>query len=110
MASSSKIHPATLVTNIKTSVPIQLDDECTNFNTWVTLFKLHCRAHLVDTHIIPDDSTKSVTKDKEWQRLDDIDRTWIYGTISPTLLKSIVCLDDSALDVWNRIENNFQNS
>ena len=64
----------------------------------------------MDTHIIPDDSTKSVTKDKEWQRLDDIDRTWIYGTISPTLLKSIVCLDDSALDVWNRIENNFQNS
>ena len=61
----------------------------------------------MDTHIIPDDSTKSVNKDSEWQRLDDIVRTWLYGTISPTLLKFIVRPDDSALDAWNRIENNF---
>ncbi|XP_057522600.1 NEDD8-specific protease 1-like [Amaranthus tricolor] len=59
MASSTKLHSATLVTNIKTCVPIHLDDEGTNFNTWVTLFKLHCRAHLVDTHILPVDSSKA---------------------------------------------------
>ncbi|XP_057533062.1 uncharacterized protein LOC130810960 [Amaranthus tricolor] len=58
-------------------VPIQLDEEGTNFNTW--------------------------------QRLDDIVRTWI-GTISPSLLKSIVRPDDSAFDAWIRIENNFQNN
>ncbi|XP_057523869.1 uncharacterized protein LOC130803685 [Amaranthus tricolor] len=111
MASSTKLHSATLVTNIKTCVPIQLDDEGTNFNTWVTLFKLHCRAHLVDIHILPDDSTKaSVSKDSEWQRLDDIVRTWIYCTISPSLLTSIIRPDDSAFDAWTRIENNFQNN
>ena len=85
MASSTKLHPVTLVTSIKTFVPIQLDDEGKNFNTWVTLFKLHCRAHLVNTHILPDDSTKAlVSKESEWQRFDDIVRTWIYGTISPS--------------------------
>lgn len=104
MASSSKIHPTTLVTNIKTHVPIQLDDEGTNFNTWITLFKPHCRAYLVDTHIIPDDSFESVAKDSAWQRLDDV---WLYGTISPTLLQFIVRTDDYALDSWKRIENNF---
>ncbi|XP_057548100.1 uncharacterized protein LOC130826535 [Amaranthus tricolor] len=34
----------------------------------------------------------------------------IYGTISPSLLKSIVCPDDSAFDAWTRITNNFQNN
>ncbi|XP_057532784.1 uncharacterized protein LOC130810659 [Amaranthus tricolor] len=49
-------------------------------------------------------------KDSEWLHLDDIIRTWIYGTISPSLLKSIVRPDDSAFDAWTRIENNFQNN
>ena len=91
-------------------MPIQLYDEGTNFNTWIILFKLHCWAYLVDAHIIPGDSSKSVEKDSEWQRLHDIVRTWLYGTISPTLLQSIVCPDDCALDAWNRIENNFQSN
>ena len=105
------MHPATLVTNIKTCVPIQLDEDGSNFHTWVTFFQLHCRANLVDSHIIPDDSSKaSVTKDSDWQRLDDIVRTWIYGTISPPLLKSIVRPNDSAFDAWTRIESNFQNN
>ena len=111
MTTSTKIYPATLVTNIKTYVPIQLEDKLTNFNTWVTLFKLHCWAYLVETHILFDDSTKpSVVKDSEWQRLDDIVRTWIYGSISPTLVQSIVRSDDCDLDAWNRVENNFQNN
>ena len=91
-------------------MPIQLDDRGTNFNIWVTLLKLHCRAYLVNTHIIPDDSTKSVTKDSEWQLCHDIVRTWLYGTITSTLLKSVIRPDDSALDACNRLENNFQNN
>ena len=88
-----------MVTNIKTCIPIQLDEEGINFNTWVTIFKLHCRVYLVDSHILSDDSSKpSVTKDSDWQCLDDIIRTWIYGTISPTLPQTIVRHDDSALD------------
>ena len=64
------MHPTTLVTNIKSCVPIQLDEDGTNFNTWVTLFKLHCRAYLVDAHIVPDDFSKtSIIKDSDWQHL-----------------------------------------
>ncbi|XP_057529791.1 uncharacterized protein LOC130808330 [Amaranthus tricolor] len=110
MASSTKLHPATLVTNIKTCVPIQLDDGL-NHNTWVTLFQLQCRGNLVDNHITSKDSLNtSDAKDSERQRLNDIVRTWIYSTISPSLLPSIVRPKDSALDAWNRLENNFQNN
>ncbi|XP_057528308.1 uncharacterized protein LOC130807045 [Amaranthus tricolor] len=82
LMSSPKIHPATLVTNIKNCVPIQLDDEGTHFNTWCTLFKLHCHAHLVDDHIIAGDDSKTSSTDPEWQRLDDIVRPWLYATIT----------------------------
>ncbi|XP_057543929.1 uncharacterized protein LOC130823328 [Amaranthus tricolor] len=46
----------------------------------------------------------------EWQRLVDIVRKWIYGSIRPSLLQSIVRPDDCAFDAWNRLENNFQNN
>ncbi|XP_057529985.1 uncharacterized protein LOC130808541 [Amaranthus tricolor] len=72
---------------------------------------LHCRVHLVDSHILPDDSCKAlVSKDSEWQCLDDIVRTWIYGSISPSLLQFIVRPDDCAFDAWTRLENKFQNN
>ena len=85
--SSPKIHPPTLVTNIKNCVPIQLDDEGTHFNTWCTLFKLHCHAHLVDDHIIAGDDSKTSSTDPEWQRLDDIVRPWLYATISIPMIR-----------------------
>ncbi|KAL2903945.1 Transposon Ty1-DR2 Gag polyprotein, partial [Bienertia sinuspersici] len=46
MVDSSKIHPATLVTNIKQHIPIVLDYSGAEYNNWSTLFKLHCRAYL----------------------------------------------------------------
>ncbi|KAL2931484.1 Retrovirus-related Pol polyprotein from transposon TNT 1-94 [Bienertia sinuspersici] len=45
-----------------------------------------------------------------WQRLDDIVRQWIYGTISNDLLNSIIDPDDKAIDTWNRLENFFHNN
>ncbi|XP_057540779.1 uncharacterized protein LOC130818634 [Amaranthus tricolor] len=81
------------------------------FNQIILLWYHLPRAHLVDSHILPDDSSKaSTSKDSEWQRLDDFVRTWIYGSISPSLLQSIVRPDDCTFDAWTRIENNFQNN
>ncbi|KAL2940317.1 Retrovirus-related Pol polyprotein from transposon RE1 [Bienertia sinuspersici] len=120
MAESQKIHPATLVTNIKTHVPIVLDYDGSQYNNWSTLFKLHCRAYLVIDHITPvakeseSDKEKPATNSSDdtalWQRLDDIVRQWIYGTISNDLLNSILDPDDKAIDTWNRLENFFHNN
>ncbi|XP_059316261.1 uncharacterized protein LOC132067137 [Lycium ferocissimum] len=82
MADTSKLHPATTVTNIKSCIPIVLDYEGSQYNNWATLFKLHCRANLVIDHILPPASPtvpppataaeKLATK-ALWERLDDID-------------------------------------
>lgn len=117
MAESSKIHPATLVNNIKSCIPITLDYKGKQFNTWSTLFQLHYRANLVIEHIIPppvDPSTKTTTPTPAeltfTQRLEDIVRQWIYATISPDLMDSIIDPDDKAIDAWKRLEEFFLNN
>ncbi|KAL2944396.1 Retrovirus-related Pol polyprotein from transposon TNT 1-94 [Bienertia sinuspersici] len=113
MAESQKLHPATLVTNIKQHVPVVLDYAGAEYNNWATLFKLHCRAYLVIDHITPAEDATPLTDPSAkalWQRLDDIVRQWIYGTISNDLLNSILDADDKAIDTWNRLENFFHNN
>ncbi|XP_021755438.1 uncharacterized protein LOC110720693 [Chenopodium quinoa] len=110
-----KIHLATLVTNIKTCISIVLDYDGTQYNTWSTLFQLHCRTNLVIDHIIPpvvnEKEKAPETSDKALrQRLDDIVRQWIYNTISNDLLNSIIDPDDKAIDAWKRLQNFFLNN
>ncbi|XP_021734819.1 uncharacterized protein LOC110701480 [Chenopodium quinoa] len=118
MVESSKIHPATVVTNIKACIPIVLDYDGKQYNTWSTVFQLHCRANLVLDHIKPPAKPVTQADGKEppqvnmdlWQRLDDIVRGWIYSTISLDLLNSIIDSDDKAVDAWNRLEIFFRNN
>ncbi|XP_021770544.1 putative uncharacterized protein DDB_G0277255 [Chenopodium quinoa] len=72
-------------------------------------------AYLVIDHLIPPSSSSTApssaatpTDSTLWQRLDDIVRHWIYGTISNDLLNTIINPDDKAVDVWNRLVNFFQ--
>uniref|UniRef100_A0A803LY24 Uncharacterized protein n=1 Tax=Chenopodium quinoa TaxID=63459 RepID=A0A803LY24_CHEQI len=110
-----KIHLATLVTNIKTCISIVLDYDGTQYNTWSTLFQLHCRTNLVIDHIIPpvvnEKEKAPETSDKALrQRLDDIVRQWIYNTISNDLLNSIIDPDDKAIDAWKPGQRVFDSS
>lgn len=119
MADITKLHPTTTVTNIKSCIPVVLDYEGTQFNNWATLFKLHCRANLVIDHILPPpttpvSSTASVADEAAakalWDRLDDIVRQWIYGTISNDLLNTIIDQDDTAAEAWSRLLCLFQDN
>ncbi|XP_056690851.1 uncharacterized protein [Spinacia oleracea] len=117
---ADKLHPATTVTNIKTCIPILLDYEGSLYHNWSTLFKLHCRANLVLDHILPPKDTPTASStiteaDKLaakalWERLDDIARQWIYGTVSNDLLNTIINQDDTVADAWNRLRQIFQDN
>ncbi|XP_059316068.1 uncharacterized protein LOC132066889 [Lycium ferocissimum] len=119
MADTSKLHPATTVTNIKSCIPIVLDYEGSQYNTRATLFKLHCRANLVIDHILPPASptvpppataAEKLAAKALWERLDDIVRQWIYGTISNDLLNTIIHQEDTAAEAWDRLVHLFQDN
>ncbi|XP_022041817.1 uncharacterized protein LOC110944461 [Helianthus annuus] len=119
----SKLHPAVTVSNIKALIPVTLDNEAADYNTWAELFRIHFTAYLVSDHLSPRPkaSTSSTTTDKDkqpadsgstasWERLDTIVLQWIYGTISMDLLKTVIKTKTTAYDAWTAIESLFQDN
>ncbi|KAC9994828.1 hypothetical protein E3N88_44956 [Mikania micrantha] len=116
-----KLHPAVTVSNIRTFVPITLDNEAADYNTWSELFRIHCTVFLVADHLQPRPSTavaSSTDKEKQtapphtdsWERLETIVLQWIYGTISTGLLKTVIKKSTTAYDAWKAIDNLFQDN
>ncbi|XP_020243511.1 uncharacterized protein LOC109821761 [Asparagus officinalis] len=121
MAETHKFHPALAVNNIKNFIPVILDMESSQYNSWATLFKIHARAYQVLDHIIPPTSTTtgkktSSSKDAEsednnlWDRLDAIVLQWIYGTITNDVLLTILEQDATAMDAWNHLADLFHDN
>lgn len=102
------LHPSLTVTNIKDHIPIQLELEKGLYSTWSQLFKTHCKAYRVLDHIIPSSidaagsSTPSMADKEEWVL------TWIYGSISRTLLLSVIIKADTAQKAWDALQDLFQ--
>ncbi|XP_021984755.1 uncharacterized protein LOC110880563 [Helianthus annuus] len=111
----SKIHPATTITNIKNLIPITLEIDSGQYNSWATLFKLHCKAFLVYDHLSrkPETTSSSTETNKpsnDWKRLDAIVLQWIYSTISNDLLHTVINKTATAYNVWVAIENLFHDN
>ncbi|XP_022007769.1 uncharacterized protein LOC110907046 [Helianthus annuus] len=117
----SKLHPAVTVANIKASIPIILDNEAADYNMWSELFRIHCTAYLVSDHLSPrpKPAAQATSSEKQpadppaadsWERLDAIVLQWIYGTISPGLLKTVIKSKTTAYDAWKAIEALFQDN
>ncbi|XP_071704032.1 uncharacterized protein [Rutidosis leptorrhynchoides] len=118
---SEKFHPALSISNIKNLVPITLDMEKVQYNSWAHLFNLHYKAYDVLDHIITvtlDSSSSSsdttttttVTKDALWHCLDTLVLQWIYGTISNDLMNQILEDESDAANAWLRLQNIFQDN
>ena len=57
------------ITNIKSYVPLLLDLDRLNYDSWKELFKTHCIGYKVYGHL--DGSTK-IEDDPDWENVDNI--------------------------------------
>ncbi|XP_021742997.1 uncharacterized protein LOC110709091 [Chenopodium quinoa] len=111
--SDSKIHPAMTVLNIKTSIPMTLEMDNSQYSTWAELFKVHAHSHKVLHHIIPDKKVAPPSTDAEkdvWSILDAAVLGWIYSAISYDLLNTIIEPDSTAMAAWKRLKYIFQDN
>lgn len=92
------------VTNIKAHVPIILDLDKHNYNSWSELFKTHCMSYGV-IHLL--DGSSSSNNDPEWVNLVYLVKSWLYGTISEHLLDMVLTPDVHAKDVWANLKAVF---
>jgi hypothetical protein len=116
-AATPSLHPALTVTNIRNFIPIQLDMDQSKYVSWVELFRVHCEAfdctdHLESATPLTSDgsSTLNPTDVKAWKRIDAIVLQWIYGTISPSLLTTILKPGTTASSAWKALHDLFNNN
>lgn len=118
MAESVKFHPALTITNVKSLIPVTLDNEQALYHSWAALFTNLTRVHDLYDHIVPptEEPARAAyiaakTADPTiWKRLDAAILQWIYDTISSDLLLAILRRDDIAEGAWKRLEALFQDN
>lgn len=102
--------------NIKNVVPLVLDLDRVNYDLWIELFETHCIGFGVDDHlelpfmkpISSDPKDKEVTVDqKEWNKIDSIVKSWIYNTLSQSLLQMILKKKSMTYVIWCDLEDLF---
>ncbi|XP_021721575.1 uncharacterized protein LOC110689129 [Chenopodium quinoa] len=116
--SKSSFHPALTVNNIKSSIPVVLEFDNSQYFTWAELFKLHARSKGALDHIIPPKSTDdgkettplTAAAKELWSTLDAAIVGWIYSTISNDLLQTIMEPDATTMEVWARLRDIFQDN
>ncbi|KAL7611472.1 hypothetical protein Lser_V15G14136 [Lactuca serriola] len=92
------------ITNIKSYVPLLLNLDRLNYDSWKELFKTHCIGYSVYNHL---DGSSPEADETNLSKVDNIVKQWLYGTLTQSVLHSIITSDASAAQVWNVIENLF---
>lgn len=97
------------VTNIKSHIPIILDDDEHNYDAWKELSLTHCQTFEVSGHLdgtlLPADDD-----DAEWRKKDGLVKLWLYITLSKSLFKSTFKTGGTSREIWLQIENYFRNN
>jgi uncharacterized membrane protein YgcG len=117
-APQPKIHTAFTITNVKSIIPITLDNDSSLYLSWSALFQVQARVHNLLDHIItPTDETEKQTAEESkkndpglWNRLDAVVLQWMYATVTQDILSSILVINDTAESCWKRIAAMFQDN
>ncbi|XP_023762590.1 uncharacterized protein LOC111911040 [Lactuca sativa] len=115
---SSNKHTSTI--NIKHVVPLVLYLEQMNYDIWRELFEIHCIGYGVDDHLRPPVEPIKASSEKEtlestsakdaWLQMDSIIKSWLYGTLSISLLNMIFKKQATALEIWESLEKVFHDN
>ncbi|GJS64938.1 ribonuclease H-like domain-containing protein [Tanacetum coccineum] len=97
------------ITNIKTYIPLTLDLDELNYDSWSELFTLHCKSFGV-LHFLEETSSSSNQTNEEWGKLDSLVKLWIFGTISKPLLQRVLKKNKNASEVWKMLKDVFHDN
>ncbi|PNX85399.1 hypothetical protein L195_g011511, partial [Trifolium pratense] len=117
-AAQNKFHSAFAINNVKTIIPVTLENDSNLYISWSALFKVQARVHNVLDHIITPTDAPSIQASADlkasdpnlWNRLDAVVLQWMYATVSTDILQSVLVADDSAEACWKRIAAMFNDN
>ncbi|KAF0919804.1 hypothetical protein E2562_031665 [Oryza meyeriana var. granulata] len=89
----------TQLINIKSHVPVVLDLDSPNYTSWSTFFDIAFRKFGLVDHINGTVDSQLKHGDVDWLQIDVCIVSWLYSTICPDLLNTIIKPRDDAYDV-----------
>jgi len=92
--------------NVKSHVPIMLDLGASNYTKWSIFFLDMCGKFGLLKHI--DGTAAPNPVDAPYTQNDFCVRTWLYGSVSESVLDFTMAPNQTARQLWVAIENHFQ--
>ncbi|XP_010463365.1 PREDICTED: uncharacterized protein LOC104744036 [Camelina sativa] len=94
------------ISQIKAYIPITLDMTKMNYDVWRELFETHYLTFGVLGHLNGSSTATPATK-QQWTEHDGLVKMWIYGTISESILNTVLKTKATARELWLTIEELF---
>ena len=91
--------------NVKSHVPVTLELRAGNYTKWSTYFKAMCGKFGLLKHI--DGTAAPAAPDDTWIQTDCCVRSWLYGSVSESVLDFAMAPDQTARQLWVAIDAHF---
>ncbi|PWA36009.1 hybrid signal transduction histidine kinase M [Artemisia annua] len=94
--------------SITNKVPIKLDLEKHNYNSWSSFFLIHLGSLGFKSHV--EQEASSSTINHEWCKLDDLIKMWILGSLCDSLQEQVVSTPGNAKALWDHLKDLFHDN
>ena len=98
-----------VISQIRAYIPIILNLDKMNYDVWREIFETHCLTFGVVDHL-DGSSVATPETEKTWKERDGLVKMWIYGTITDSLVETILTPKSTARDLWLALENLFRDN
>ena len=98
-----------VISQIRAYIPIILNLDKMNYDVWREIFETHCLTFGVLDHL-GGSSVATPETEKTWKEQDGLVKMWIYGTITDSLVETILTPKSTAHDLWMALKNLFRDN
>ncbi|GJZ94004.1 hybrid signal transduction histidine kinase M [Tanacetum coccineum] len=92
--------------SISTKVPIKLDLEKHNYNSWSSFFLIHLGSVGLKPHV----EEELASTNPELSKLDDLIKMWILGSLCDSLQEQVVITSGNAKALWDHLKDLFHDN
>ncbi|GKB09539.1 hybrid signal transduction histidine kinase M, partial [Tanacetum coccineum] len=92
--------------SIPNKVPIKLDLEKHNYNSWSSFSLIHLGSLDLKSYV----ETDTASTNPEWCQLDDLIKMWILGSLCDSLQEQVVTTPGNAKALWDRLKELFHDN
>ncbi|GJY37729.1 hypothetical protein Tco_0424093, partial [Tanacetum coccineum] len=92
--------------SIPNNVPIRLDLEKHNYNSWSSFSLIYLCSLGLKSHV----ETDTASTNPEWCQLNDLIKMWILGSLCDSLQEQVVTTSGNVKALWEDLKNLFHDN